>query len=122
LAIPAPIDLGLDTPPIELREQSAHGAELEIEAEDGADRLCFFGHDFELLIDAAIAERHGSANPEALALGRRDLVAHPLADHLALELGKREQDVVREPAYAGGGVGGHAVLVEQLDQLGEIGK
>ena len=37
--------------------------------------------------------RHGSANPEALALGGRDLVAHPLADHLALELGKGEQHV-----------------------------
>jgi hypothetical protein len=33
------------------------------------------GHDFELLVDAAIAERNRSTDPEALALGGRDLVA-----------------------------------------------
>ena len=77
----------------------------------------------------AIAERHGSADPEALALGGRDLVAHPLADHLALELGEGEQHVEREPAHAGGGVERlgdrderHPVLIEQLDQLGEVGE
>src|SRR5436309_1092112 len=42
LAIPAAIDLGPDVPPVELGEQSAHGAKLQIEAEDGADRLCLF--------------------------------------------------------------------------------
>jgi hypothetical protein len=36
-------------------------------------------HDFEFLGEAAIAERNGPANPEALALGSRDLIAHPLA-------------------------------------------
>src|ERR1700751_3296784 len=51
--------------------------------EDGADRLGLLGHDFELLIDAAIAEGHGSADPEAFALGGRNLVAYPLADDLA---------------------------------------
>ena len=128
-AIAAAIDLGPDAPPVELRNQSAHGAELEIEAEDGADRLCLLGHDFEFLVEAAIAERHGSADPEALALRGRDLVAHPLADHLALELGKGEQHVEGEPAHAGRRVErlgdrheGHPVLVEQLDQLGEIGE
>src|SRR5690242_21613489 len=55
--------------PVELCEQSAHGAQLQIEGEDGPDRLCLLGHDFELLIDAAIAEGNGSADPEALALG-----------------------------------------------------
>jgi hypothetical protein len=32
-AVAAAIDLGPDAPPVELRNQSAHGAELEIEAE-----------------------------------------------------------------------------------------
>ena len=100
-AIAAAIDLGPDAPPVELGNQSAHGAELEIEAEDGANRLCLLGHDFELFFDATIAERNGSADPEALALRGRDLVAHPLADHLALELGKGEQHIEGEPAHAG---------------------
>jgi hypothetical protein len=55
------------------------------------------GHDFELLIDAAIAEGHGSADPEAVALGGCNLVTHLLADDLALELAKREQHVEGEP-------------------------
>jgi hypothetical protein len=58
-AVAAAIDLGPDAPPVELRNQSAHGAELEIEAEDGADRLCLLGHDFEFLVETVIAERHG---------------------------------------------------------------
>src|SRR5262245_13678475 len=126
---PAFIDLGPDAPPIERHEQSPHGAQLQIEAKDGADRLCLLGHDFELFFEAAVAERNGSADPEALALRGRNLVAHPLADDLALKLRKREQNVEREPAHAGGGVEGlgdrhegHAVLVEQLDQLGEVGE
>ena len=44
------------------------------------------------------------ARRAALAFGGRDLVAHPLADHLALELGKGEHHVEREPAHAGNGV------------------
>src|SRR3984893_13806641 len=91
-AIATAIDLGPDALPIKLRDQSPDGAKLQIACEDGADHLRLLGHHFELLIDAAIAERNGSADPEALALGGRDLVAHPLADHLALELGKGEQD------------------------------
>jgi hypothetical protein len=62
-------------------------------AEDGADRLRLFGHHDELLVDAAIAERNRAPEPDALALGGGNLVAHPLADHLALELGEREQHV-----------------------------
>src|ERR1700720_4205222 len=99
-AIAAAIDLGPDAPPVELCNQSAHGAELEIKAEDGADRLCLLGHDFEFLVEAAIAERNGSADPEALAFRGRDLVAYPLADHLALELGKGEQHIEGEPPHA----------------------
>ena len=52
-----------------------------------------------------------------------------LADHLALELGEGEQDVERQPAHAGGGVEGlghaeegHAVRLEGVQQLGEVGQ
>jgi hypothetical protein len=55
---PAPIDLGPDSPPVELGQ----GAKRQIEAEDGADRLCLLGRDFELFVEAAIAERNGSAD------------------------------------------------------------
>src|ERR1700730_13178215 len=128
-AIAAAIDLGPDTSPVELYNQSAHGGELEIKAEDGADRLCLLGHDFKFLVEAAIAERNGSADPEALAFRGRDFVTHPLANHLTLELGKGEQHIEGEPAHAGSCVErlgdrheGHPVLVKQLDQLGEIGE
>ena len=43
----------------------SQGAELELEAEDGADRLGLFGNDFELLIDAAIAIRPAWRNRRA---------------------------------------------------------
>ena len=59
----------------------------------------------------------------------RDLVADALGGDLALELGKRQQHVQRQPAHRGGGVEllgdrdeGHIVLVEQLDELGEVGQ
>src|SRR6202035_149226 len=127
-AIATAIELGPDALPIKLREQSPHGAKLQIPGEDGAHRLRLLGHHDELLVDAAIAERHGFADPETLALGGRDLVAHPLADHLALELGKGEQLVEGEPAHAGRGVERlgdrherDSLLIEQLDQLGEVG-
>src|ERR1700730_9019965 len=75
VAIATAIDLGPDPLPIELREQSPHGAKLQIAGEDGAHHLRLPGNDLELLVDAAIAERNGSADPEALALGGRDIVA-----------------------------------------------
>src|SRR6202795_626730 len=128
-AIATAIDLGPYASPVEFREQNPDGAKLQIACEDGAHRLRLLGHHFKLLIDAAIAERNGSADPEALALGGRDLVAHPLADHLALELGKGEQHVEREPAHAGGGVERlgdrherDQLFIEQLDNLVNAGQ
>src|SRR5580692_9133147 len=58
------------------------------------------GTPYELLADAAVAERHRAADPDALALGGRDLVAHPFADHLPFELGEGEQHVEGQPAHA----------------------
>ena len=96
-AIATAIDLGPDALPIELRDQSPHGAKLQIPGEDGVHHLRLLGHHDELLVDTAIAEWHGSADPEALAFRGRDLVAQPLADHFALEPGKG-QHIKREPA------------------------
>src|ERR1700730_8415365 len=104
LAIATGTGLGLDAATIEFRDQSPHGAKLQIACEDSAHRLGLVEHDFELFIETAIAERNGSADPEAFALGGRDLVAHPLADYLTLKLGEREQHIEGESAHAGGGV------------------
>src|ERR1700730_8385963 len=128
-AIATAIDLGPYALPVELREQSPHGAKLQIACENGPYYLRLLGHHDELLVYAAIAERDGAADPETLALGGRDLVAHPLADHLALELGKGEQHIERDPPHAARGferLGDRherdPLLIEQLDQLGEVGE
>ena len=83
--------------------------------------------DGDLSILGVVAERRHAADPKALALGGGDLVADALGGDLALELGKRQQDVQRQPPHRGGGIEllghrdeGHAVLIEQLDQLGEV--
>jgi hypothetical protein len=48
------------------------------------------------------SSRFGCCNACQLPVETRDLVAHPFADHLALELGERQQDIEREPPHAGG--------------------
>src|SRR5271166_4653320 len=72
---------------VERRRQLADRPEPQIIREDFADQRHVLRNDLELLADAAIAERNGSSDPNPLALGGGDLIAHPLADHLALELG-----------------------------------
>jgi len=73
--------------------------------------------------------RRVTANPESLALGRCDLDPDPLGGDLALELGKGQQHIERQPAYGGRGVEllgdrdkGHAMSIEEFDQLGEVGE
>jgi hypothetical protein len=95
---------GPDPAAIEVLDQGAHRAKRKIAGEYSADGLRLLGHHDELLVDAPIAERNRPPDPNALALGGRDLVAHPLADHLALELGEREQHIEGEPAHAARGV------------------
>src|SRR5215211_4542898 len=79
-------------------------AERKIAREDRADGVRLRGHEDDLLVEAAIAERKRPTDPNAPALGGGDLVTRPLADHLALELGEREQHIEREPAHAARGV------------------
>jgi hypothetical protein len=76
-----------------------------------------------------IPHGHHAAHPHALLLGGGDLVPHPFGDHLAFELGEREQHVERKPAHAGGGVErlGDAdeacpCAIQNLDDFGEVGE
>ena len=71
-AIATAIDLGPDTLPIELRDQSPHGAKLQIACENGAHHLRLLGHHDELLVDTAIAEWLGSDQHRALRFDHRD--------------------------------------------------
>src|SRR5712692_918820 len=61
--------LGPDAAPVEILHESPHRAELEIAGEDGAHGLGLLGYDHELLVDAGIAERDWTPDPDALALG-----------------------------------------------------
>ena len=101
----------------------------EIAPENGANGLGLLWHDDKLLGFGPIAERHGSADPEPFALRGGDLVAHTLADHLTLELREGQKHVERQPAHAACRVEGlghrherRLMRVEQIDELGEIGK
>src|SRR6266581_7558397 len=67
-AIGTSIGLGLDAAPIEILDQRIHRAKFEILCEDGANRLGFLRQNHELLVNAPIAERDRSADPDALAL------------------------------------------------------
>src|SRR5439155_4707323 len=75
----------------------AHAAELTIEREDAAHGLGLGRVDDERALVRVIAERDVAAHPHALLLRRGDLVANAFAGDLALELGKGQQHVEREP-------------------------
>ena len=69
-----------------------------------------------------VSKRYHPADPEPLALRRRDLVADTLARHFSLELGKRPENIQRETAHRGGRIEllchrheRHPMRVEQLD-------
>src|SRR6516162_6079643 len=103
-AISATIDLGANTAAIKLDDQCAQGSKFKIAGENGQYGLGLAGHDHELLIHTAVSEWHRSADPNSLTLGGGDFVAHPLANHLPLELGKGQQHIEGKPAHAGGSV------------------
>src|ERR1700736_1488473 len=104
-------------------------ADGEVLSEDQADAVGFLLVDDKLSILDVIAERYGTAHPHALASRGRELVADALARHLTLELGEREQDIEGESPHRGRGIEllgdghkRHAMGLEQLDQLGEVGE
>ena len=85
-------------------------------------------HDQLVLLAIHIVAEHGMP-PQILAflLGARDLVPDPVADHLALELGKESRmlRISRPIDVVGVEVLGdrderHVVLVEKLDEPGEV--
>ena len=109
--------------------EAHHAADFEVPAKQIADDLGLVFDNVEGAVLDPVAERNRPAHPDALPLRGRDLVADSLAGDLALELGEGQQHVEGQPPHAGGGVEGlghrderDAVRVEQLDQLGEVGK
>jgi hypothetical protein len=78
-SIGARAHLGGDAAVAEIGQQRPDAAELEIAPEDGSHPLGLVLVDDELLVPALIAEGDIAADPDALALGRRDLVAELLS-------------------------------------------
>ena len=79
----------------------------------------------QLAILHIVSERHVAAHPDTAFAGRGNLVADPLADHLAFKLcNSRMFNVSRPIEVVVLGLGdrdeGDAIAVEDLDQLGEI--
>ena len=113
----------------DLARQFRARPDLEEAGEDPAHMLGGFVVDHQLpVLDAVAVGRH-PAHPHALLPAGGDLVADALGRHLALELGEGQQDVQRQPPHRRGRVErlrdrdeGHAVPVEHLDQLGEVGQ
>jgi len=76
------------TTSMKIFDQQSDRAECKVAAEDGSDMVSLFLDDDELLGNAPVTERHGSADPEALSFGGGDLVADTLTDHFSFELGE----------------------------------
>src|SRR5580704_18436212 len=85
-AVPQLALLCSDAAALKVLGQRPHRAKLQVTREDGAHDLVLRRHDDDFLIDRRITERDRSADPDPFALRCRNLVAHPFADHLALEL------------------------------------
>src|SRR5580704_8398315 len=97
---------GADAAALKVLGQPLYRAKLQVTGEYGAHGFGLGRLDGGLLVHGRITERDRSPDPDPFALRRRDLVAHPFADHLALELGERQQDIEREPPHAGCGIEG----------------
>ena len=102
---------------------------FEIKTEQGPNSLRLGLVHHQLLVLDVVAERRQPAHPHSFLLGGRDLVADTLRRDLALELGKGEQHVQREPAHGSAGVEllGHrdkryTCCIEHIDDLGEVGE
>ena len=102
-------------------------AKPEIAARDGANPLGLFFNHHDLAVFGGVSEWDDAADPEPLALGGGDLVANALGGDFPLELGKRQQHIERQSPHRGRGIEllgdrdeGHAVAIEQFDELGEF--
>jgi hypothetical protein len=117
---PQPVEFGLE------QRDRAH---FRIAPEDQPDGRRLRLIDDQLAVLDVVAERHVAAHPHALLLRRGDLVADALAGDLALELGEGEQHVERQAPHGGRRIEllrhrhkGRIVRIENVDNLGEIGK
>ena len=72
---------------------------VEVSPEDGSDQFGLFFHDGDLAVLHLIAKGQVAPDPQALALGGRDLVPDPLRGDLPFELGKGQQHVQCQPAH-----------------------
>src|SRR5216684_7290686 len=121
--------LGDDASLAKVDHQAIEAAELQIPPKDGPDPLSLlFNHD-DLAVLGLISERGYAPDPQPLALGGCDLVADTLGGDLPLELGERQQDIERQPPHRGRGIEllgdrdeGHAMTIEQLHELSEVGQ
>src|SRR5205823_12487202 len=66
--------------------------------------FCCVDHQTSTLWIDVIAQHRSASQPLPFPPGRRHLVTRPLADHLALELRKRQQDVQGEATQRSAGI------------------
>src|SRR5437870_1006438 len=119
--------LGDDPPLAKVGHQQVEAAKLQIPPKDGPNALSLrFNHD-DLAVLGLVSERGYAPDPQSLALGGRDLVSNALGGDFPLELSKRQQDVQGQPPHRGRGIEllgdrdeGHALTIEQLDELGKV--
>src|SRR3984957_9419360 len=104
-------------------------ADLEIAPKEIAHEGGMLLDHMERSVLDPVTERNHASHPDALPLRGGDLVPDPLAGDLALELGKGQKYVQGQSSHAGRCVERlgdrderHLMGVEQLDQLGEVGK
>jgi len=114
---------------LHLLHHRQQGLVFQVELEDRLHHrgLGLVDHEAVALRGDVIAEDGMAARPLALASGRRDLVARPLADDLAFELGERQQHVEHQAAHAGRAMEllrdrdeGDPVLFKRLRHAGEV--
>ncbi len=127
------VQLGAQTHLIGTVHDGVQAGELVVKRKDLSHRFRLLDIDDQaagLRIRMRIVSQRGyPAHPKPFFLGCGNLVPDPLGRHLALELGKGQKHVERQPAHRRGGVEslgdrdeGTAGGIEALDQLGEIGK
>ena len=119
----------LDPPGFEFVLQQPDRAEFGIAAKDGANDFGLAVDNDELAVLRPIAERRHAAHPHPFLFRGGDLVADALADDLALELRKGQQDVQGQAPHRGRRVEllrdrneRRAPRVKDLDDLGKIGE
>src|SRR5207245_4689709 len=116
--------LGDDPPLAKVGHQQVEAAKLQIPPEDGPNALSLlFNHD-DLAVLGRVSERGYAPDPQPLALGGRDLVAAALGGAFPLELGKRQQDIARQPPHRGRGIEllcdgdeGHDLRLQQIRNI-----